>query len=262
MQWSGPENIAQVKIDDEGSWPLLDSGSTINAVTLEFVKAHSLDVGPLSDLVDGTLKINGSGGLYFWPLGYVIIRVQVEGVKDYDEDQVALVIPDLTSFGSRVLVTLGTPTIIWIVNIIKESEIDELSVSLHGLRISHLLAGCQVELSLKNDITARSIPDPTSINEAVKMTKQEEIEASSSQIVHGHTKTVLWGNSMYVMTQAPEKGEKPCLPHGLCMASTYTEMTTGSKHIAVVIKNQMAALITIGKGIKITKMVAVIRVPP
>ena len=61
---SGPENIAQVKINDEGSWALLDSGSTINVVTPEFVKAHSLDVGPLNDLVDATLKINGFGGLF------------------------------------------------------------------------------------------------------------------------------------------------------------------------------------------------------
>ena len=64
MCWSGPENIAQVKIDDEGSWALLDSGSTINAVTLEFVKDQSLDVGPLNNLVDSTLKINGFGGLF------------------------------------------------------------------------------------------------------------------------------------------------------------------------------------------------------
>ena len=87
MHWSGPENIAWFKIDDEGCWALLDSGSTINAVTPEFAKAHSLDVGPLSYLVDGTLKINGFWGLYSLHLGYVIIRVQVEGVKDYDEDQ-------------------------------------------------------------------------------------------------------------------------------------------------------------------------------
>ena len=55
--WSGSENIAQVKINDESSWALLDSGSTINVVTPEFVKVHSLDMGPLSDLVDCTLKI-------------------------------------------------------------------------------------------------------------------------------------------------------------------------------------------------------------
>ena len=86
------------------------------------------------------------------------------------------------------------------------------------------MAGCQANLSLKNDITAISIPDPTDISEAVTMMKQEEIEAFSSEIGHGCTKTVLQGSGMYVMTQAPEKGEEPCLPHGL----SYTEMTTGS----------------------------------
>ena len=165
--WSGPENIAQIKINDEGSWALLDSGSTINTVTPEFIKAHSLDVGPLSNLVYGTLKISGFGGLFSWPLGYVMIRVQVEGVKGYNEDQVALVIPDLTAFGLRVPATLGTPTFNWIMNIIKESEIDELPVSLSGSRISYLLAGHQVELSLKNNTIASPIPDPTDLNEAV-----------------------------------------------------------------------------------------------
>ena len=62
--WSWPENIAWVQIDDEGSWAFLDSGSIINMVTLEFVKVHSLDMGPLSDLVDGTLNINGCRGLF------------------------------------------------------------------------------------------------------------------------------------------------------------------------------------------------------
>ena len=57
---------------------------------------------------------------------------------------------------------------------------------------------------------------------------------------------------MYVITQAPEKGKEPCLPHGLSVVNTYTEMTTGSRHVAVVIKNQTAALIIVSKGIKVT----------
>ena len=69
MHCGGHVNIAWVKIDDEGSWDLLDSGSTTNAVTPEFTKAHSLDVGPLRDLVDSTLKINGLGGIVFLTLG-------------------------------------------------------------------------------------------------------------------------------------------------------------------------------------------------
>ena len=64
------------------------------------------------------------------------------------------------------------------------------------------------------------------------------------------------------MTQAPEKGEEPCLPHGLSVVSTYTEMTTGNKHVTVVIKNQTTGPITIDKGVKITWVVAASRVPP
>ena len=46
------------------------------------------------------------------------------------------------------------------------------------------------------------------------------------------------------------------------MANTYTKITTGSKHVATVIKNHMAVLITIGRGIKITWVVDANRVPP
>ena len=84
----------------EDSWTLLNSGSTINSVTPEFVDVHSLDVGPLGNLSNGALGINGFGGVFSWPLGYIIIRVQVEGIWGYDEDQVALVVLDFTGFES------------------------------------------------------------------------------------------------------------------------------------------------------------------
>ena len=57
----------------------------------------------------------------------------------YNEDQVALVVPDSTAFGSQVLGTLGMPIINQIINMIKESEINELLASLNGLRLSCLL---------------------------------------------------------------------------------------------------------------------------
>ena len=49
-------------MNDESSWALIENGSTINAVTPEFVQSHSLDVGLLSDLVNGMVGINGFGG--------------------------------------------------------------------------------------------------------------------------------------------------------------------------------------------------------
>ena len=83
----------------------------INAMTLQFIKAHFLDVRPLSDLVNVTLSLNGFGRLLSQPFGYVIIRVQVEGVWGYDKDQMALVVPNPADFGYQVPVILGTQTI-------------------------------------------------------------------------------------------------------------------------------------------------------
>ena len=46
------------------------------------------------------------------------------------------------------------------------------------------------------------------------------------------------------------------------MANSYTELATGNRHVAIVIKNQTAVPIIIGKGIKVTWVVLVNRVPP
>ena len=83
-----------------------------------------------------------------------------------------------------------------------------------------------------------------------------------SKIVHGHTKTVLLGNNMYLITQAPEKGEEHHLPHGLIVVNTYTNMTTGSRHVAIMIKNQTAVPFIIGKAVKVTWVVAAKSIPP
>ena len=64
------------------------------------------------------------------------------------------------------------------------------------------------------------------------------------------------------MTQAPEKGEEPCLSHSVGVVNTYTEKTTWSRYVTIVIKNQTAVPIIIGKGIKVTWVVAANRVPP
>ena len=94
----------------------------------------------------------------------VIIRVQVEGVRGYSEDQVAIVEPGSTIFGSLVPVILGNPTINRIINVIKESEIYRLSASLNGLSIAWLLTCHQAELPVKSDATASPTVDPTNVN--------------------------------------------------------------------------------------------------
>ena len=89
----------------------LDKGTQVNTITLRYVNEHSLQVGPNTDLMGSKVASMGLGNAYTRPLDYVVIRVQVDRVWKYDEDQIALVMPDFSNFATRVPVILGTPTI-------------------------------------------------------------------------------------------------------------------------------------------------------
>ena len=108
---------------------LLENGAQINTIT--FAEEHSLNVGPLRDLVGGQVTCVGVWNALTQPLDYVIIWVQVDGVQGYDEDNIALVILDLSNFGVQVPVILGSPTISHVINMIKE-KIDALGKCLSG----------------------------------------------------------------------------------------------------------------------------------
>ena len=118
----------------------LDNGAQVNTITLRYVNEHSLQVGPITDLMGSKVACMGLGNAYTRPLGYVVIQVQVDGVWGYNEDQIALVIPDLTNFANRVPIILGMPTIGRVVNIIREVEMDASATPWANARVVHLLA--------------------------------------------------------------------------------------------------------------------------
>ena len=103
------ENIAKVKINGESCMALLDNGVQANTIMPRYIKEHSLPVGPITDIMGSKVICIGLGNAYTKPLGYIIIQVQVDGVWGYDEDQIALIIPDFSNFVVRVPVILGTP---------------------------------------------------------------------------------------------------------------------------------------------------------
>ena len=72
---------------------------------------------------------------------------------------------------------------------------------------------------------------------------------------------MLLGNNMHVMAQTLKGNDGPCLPHSVSVINTYTEVTTTSKGIVVVVKNLTAIPITIAKGVKVTQVIAVNVVP-
>ena len=121
---------------------LLDNGTQVNTITLRYVNEHSIQVGPITNLMGSKVACMGLGNAYTRSLGYVVIWIQVEGVWGYDEDQIALVIPDFSNFATRVPTILGMPTIGHIVNVMREAEMDALAMPWANAKAAHLLVVC------------------------------------------------------------------------------------------------------------------------
>ena len=120
----------------------------MNTITPALVQQYGFPVLPLEDLVDYLLNLRGLGGKHTSPLGFVILHMQVWGIAGYDEDAVFLVVPNEFKFGWRVPLVVGTCTIGRIINIIRESEIDSLSMLWSTMRVVQLFPASWAWLSL------------------------------------------------------------------------------------------------------------------
>ena len=64
----------------------------------------------------------------------------MDGVQGYNEDQIALIVLDLSNFMARIPVILGTPTISGIINVMKEREIDAFAIPWANAQMANLLS--------------------------------------------------------------------------------------------------------------------------
>ena len=73
QHWYRVKNIAKVKINGESCKALLDNGGQINTITPNYVRNHSLEMGPITDLIGAMVICMGLGNAYTRPLGYFIV---------------------------------------------------------------------------------------------------------------------------------------------------------------------------------------------
>ena len=86
----------------------------------------------------------------------------MDGVQGYDEDQIALVVPDESKFAEQIPIVLGTSTISHIINV-----------------MAHLLSVHRAVATEVDDQTLKSA-NPNGYDEEVFMINMETIEAFSS----------------------------------------------------------------------------------
>ena len=203
--------------------------------TPRYVNKHSLQVGPITDLMGSKVTCVGLGNAYTQLLGYVVIRVQVDGVQGYDEDQIALVILDFSNFATRVPIILGTPTIGQVINMMKEAEMDALAMPWANARAAHLLAVWRMTPVEVGNGQEEGY-DADNDNPLMYTQKAETLEPFSSHVIPVKTVKVYLGGCINVMVQALCTQDGTLLP-GLTIQNTYTELRKGSKKAVVVVWN-------------------------
>ena len=211
----------------DGCWErvLIDSGARCNAVLLEYAKACKMRVGPVHKLATSPqeIPIQGIAGNTN-ALGYVVINVQIGGIPSYNEEQVALVIQDISGLSMRVPVILGTPTIHRLCCQMKESEIesapDEWQHALcsykaaQGIFLQAMMLGTDNKDGIKYPTNTGQ--NPLDLDEPIILMEKVIIPTFVSQIVKACTKkTFIQGHRLNVMVQPPYLEDEARLPVGL-----------------------------------------------
>ena len=238
---------------------LLDNGAQINTIMPKYVSDHSLQIGPITDLLGTKVPCMGLGNTYMRPLGYVIIWVQVDRVQGYDEDQIALVIPDLSNFVAWIPVILGTQTISQVINVMKEEEIDALVMPWVNARVVHLLLVHRM-MTMEVGDGIMEEPNPDGYDQVMFTQNVETIEPFPSHMVPVKVGRAYTGEHINIMVQVlwTEDGS---LPQGLTVQNMYTELRQGSKKAVVVVRNSMAYSQTFQKKAPVARAVVVLPVP-
>ena len=212
-------------------------------------------MGPITDLIGTRVACKGLGNAYTQPLGYIIVWVQVDRVQGYDEDQIALVIPDELKFVEWIPIILGTSTISHVVNVMKEREIDGLVMPWANARVAHLLSMCRVAATVVDDQTSESA-DPMGYDEVVFVRNTVTTEAFTYHVLSMKVEKAYTGECINIMSQVLQTKDGS-LPQGLTIQNAYTELQKGSNYIVVVVGNSTAYPQMLWKKAPVARAVAV-----
>ena len=259
----GPKNLDKALIYDELVSCFLDNGAQLNFITPTYAQEKGMGIMSLDYLAEeigGSIPlIRGLGGISVEPVGFVMMNVKVPGVEGYDKDQITIVMDDPGMMEWPVI--LGTPTLYWVMEVIKESEISKLAVPWASSQVSWLMRDVLAKLSqvVVNDIANKPVM-PLHVDEVVRVASKCTVPPFGHKAIHGKVNLILHGYKMNVMTHGLEK-RSPSLPLGIDVQMVYATLADGSNRIMVVLRNNTWDWLEIKKGVPIALMVAANEVP-
>ena len=157
-----------------------------------------------------------------------------------------LMVPDESEFGQRVLLVIGTCTIGRIINIIRESEINHLSMPWVTARIAQLLSCWKSTPVLASGSAeaqsegASRGPQEVEMDELVMVGGSLHLGPFQNEIIAGWVKPLLGDTAHIMITPLKAEGQlwgsRPLSP-GLHVLHVYTCLKNGSGKVFLIVRN-------------------------
>ena len=204
-RWLGMENLGWAILDGIQTRVLVDNGARVNSVTPAYARQHNLGVRPISELdhsqnpYGDRIPLVGLGDGYTELMGFTLLKVQIKGLPQYDEQQVVFVLDNPSAFLARIPVILGTPTINRVVQVMRESDLHDAPTELQMARVAYEWAqGFQFRRASWGErlqFLTNTAEDPLDLDEKVLLTDKCTIPGFQSVVTQGSTRrTMMMGN--------------------------------------------------------------------
>ena len=165
---------------------------------------------------------------------------------------------------------MGTCTISRLINVIRESEIDSLTMPWSTMRVVRLLF-CQLGTAVPASEGAETPVEGTnggspegSIDELVTVWESVHLGLFQTEIIEGQVKPLLRSTSYVMITLLKVEGrpwETKPLPLGLHVLHAYTRLKNGSGRVSLVVRNVSDSQIFLKKGVPVAQVVSASLVP-
>ena len=268
MRWIGPQTVVDIIIEGQEAVALADSGSQVNTIMPEFANDRDYLILPLEKLVNHPVNLVGIGGQHTHPFGFMITRLQVKEVAGYNEDIVFLVVPDQSAFSRRVPLMLGTCTLERIINVIKESELDQLAMPWATICLAQLLSqrGGVEDTSQEGAVGGQEDDNVEEINVVVELKDSVCMGPFQMEILRGKVKELPTCITHVMITPVRysevKKGQAHLLPPGLQVLYAYFTLTAGNHNVPSIVRNMSDCAILLKKDTPVTQMVSATLVSP
>ena len=121
----GRGNETKIELDGIIRKALIDSGAMILMMSKGYCGEHGYEIQPLDYLV----PIEGSGGADVPYLGYVEVRINIQGIHSFDQNVLMLLSHTTTHYHQMVPIQVGSHIIDQVTSCISEDDLQSLSQS-------------------------------------------------------------------------------------------------------------------------------------